>query len=109
MIKSKPYLILTESNKALNLRVDTLNNTIKEKDNEISFLKSKINDLKNTLDYFKEKFEKLISLLYNKLHSWYDKEDKYIGVVNDMYEDNILDDDDIKDIKLSKEKDDFER
>jgi len=26
-----------------------------------------------------------------------------------MYEDNILDDDDIKDIKLSKEKDDFER
>ena len=57
----------------------------------------------------KEKFEKLISLLYNKLHSWYDKEDKYIGVVNDMYEDNILDDDDIKDIKLSKEKDDFER
>ena len=107
--KDKQINILTESNKALNLRVDTLNNTIKEKDNEISFLKSKINDLKNTLDYFKEKFEKLISLLYNKLHSWYDKEDKYIGVVNDMYEDNILDDDDIKDIKLSKEKDDFER
>jgi len=26
-----------------------------------------------------------------------------------MYEDNVLDDDDIKDLKLSKEKDDFER
>jgi len=26
-----------------------------------------------------------------------------------MYEDNILDDDDIKNLKLSKEKDDFER
>ena len=36
-------------------------------------------------------------------------QDKYIGVVNDMYEDNVLDDYDIKDLKLSKEKDDFER
>jgi len=26
-----------------------------------------------------------------------------------MYEDNVLDDDDIKDLKLSTEKDDFER
>ena len=36
---------------ALNLRVKTLNDIIKEKDNEISFLKSKINDLKNTIEY----------------------------------------------------------
>ncbi len=107
--KDKQIKTLTENNKALNLRVDTLNNTIKEKDNEISFLKSKINDLKDTLDYFKEKFEKLISFLHNKLHSWYDKDDKYIDVVNDMYEDGILDDEDIEDLDLSKEKDDFER
>ena len=33
---------------ALNLRVKTLNDTIKEKDNEISILKSKIQDLKIT-------------------------------------------------------------
>ena len=32
-----------------------------------------------------------------------------IDVVNDMYEDNVLDDDDMKDLKLSKEEDDFER
>lgn len=37
---------------ALNLRVKTLNDTIKEKDNEISILKSKIQDLKNMLDYW---------------------------------------------------------
>ena len=97
------------NNKALNLRVDTLNNTIKERDNEISFLKSKINDLKDTLEYWKDKFEKLISFLHNKLHSWYDKDDKYIDVVNDMYEDNVLNDEDIEDLDLSKEKDDFER
>ena len=33
---------------------------------------------------------------------------KYIDIVNDMYEENVLDDD-IKDLKLSKEKYDFER
>ena len=39
----------------------------------------------------------------------YDKDDKYINVVNDMYEDNVLDDEDIEDLDLRKEKDDFER
>lgn len=94
---------------ALNLRVKTLNDTIKEKDNEISILKSKIQDLKNMLDYWKDKFNKLISFLHVKLHSWYDKDDKYIDVVNEMYDDNILDDDDVEELDLSKEKDDFER
>ena len=107
--KDKTIKNLTENNTALTLRVKTLNNNIKEKDNEISFLKSKISSLKNTIEYWKDKFNKLISFLYSKLHNWYDKDDKYINVVNDMYEDNVLDDDDIKDLKLSKEKDDFER
>ena len=77
--------------------------------NEISFLKSKIKDLQNTLEYWKDKFEKLISFLHDKLHSWYDKDDKYIDVVNNMYNDNVLDDGDIEELDLSKEKDDFER
>ena len=100
---------LTENNEALNLRVKILNNTIKEKDDEISFLKSKIRDLKNTLNYWKEKFEKLMFFLHDKLHNWYDKDDKYIDVVNDMYEDKALDDDDIEYLDLSKEKEDYER
>ena len=98
--KNTKIKTLTENNEALNLRVKTLNDTIKEKDNEISFLKSKIHDLKNTIEYWKNKFEKLIS---------YDKDDKYIDVVNDMYEDSILDDDDIEELDLGIEKDDFER
>ena len=77
--------------------------------NEISFLKSKIKDIQNTLEYWKDKFEKLISFLHDKLHSWYDKDDKYIDVVNNMYNDNVLDDGDIEELDLSKEKDDFER
>ena len=107
--KDKTIKTLTENNKALTLRVKTLNNNIKEKDNEISFLKSKISSLRNTIDYWKDRFDKVISFLYSKLHNWYDKDDKYINVVNDMYEDNVLDDDDIEDLDLSKEKDDFER
>ncbi len=107
--KNKQINILTENNKALNLRVTTLNNTIKEKDNEILYLKSKLNDLKSALEYFKDKFNALISFLHRKLHSWYDKDDKYIDVVNEMYEDNILNDEDIKNLDLSKEKDDFEK
>ena len=69
-----------------------------------------MNDLKNTLNYWKDKFEKLISFLHSKLHRWYDKDDKYIEVVNDMYEDNVLNDEDIGDLGLGKENnDDIER
>ncbi|HIU11793.1 MAG TPA: plasmid recombination protein, partial [Candidatus Onthocola stercorigallinarum] len=100
---------LTENNKALNLRVNTLNDTIREKNKEIYKLNSIINDIKSTLDYWKDKFDKLITFLHSKLYTWYDKDDKYIDVVNDMYEDNVLDDKDIKDLDLNKEKDDFER
>ena len=46
-------------------------------------------NFQNTIEYWKDKFDKLISFLYSKLHNWYDKDDKYIDVVNDMYEDII--------------------
>ena len=77
----------------------------------------------STLDQAREGFslpeqkEKLIEFCKSKgyeIHKVYAdegisaKDDKYIDVVNDMYEDNVLDDDDIED--LSKEKnDDIER
>ena len=63
----------------------------------------------STLVRVLDKFEKLISFLHDKLHSWYDKDDKYIDVVNDMSEDEVLDDDNIKNLGLNKEKDGFER
>lgn len=50
-----------------------------------------------------------MTFLYSKLHNWCDKDDKYIDVVNDMYEDNVIDNNDIEDLNLSKEKDDYER
>ena len=102
------------------LELDTTSNEIKEqinnlkvsklnKDNliikdEISSLKSTINSLKNTISYRKDKFDKLVSFLHSKLHNWYDKDDKYIGAVNDI----VLDDEDIEDIGINNEKDDYE-
>ena len=90
------------------LRVKTLEKSNNEKDKEIISLKNKIFSLSNTIDYWKNKFEKLINFLHGKLHNWIDKDDKYIDVVNDMYQDNVLDDEDINDLDLSKEKDNFE-
>ncbi len=57
---------------------------------------------KERMELSLEKLIKLIPFLYSKLHSWYYKNDKYIDVVNDMY-------DDIEELDLSKEKDDYER
>ena len=104
----KQIQTLTENNEALSLRVKTLEKSNNEKDKEILSLKNKIFSLSNTIDYWKNKFEKLINFLHSKLHNWIDKDDKYIDVVNDMYQDNVLDDEDINDLDLNKEKDDFE-
>ncbi len=80
-------------------------NIIKEKDKKISKLNSII-DIKNTLNYWKDNFDKLMSFLSSKLHNWYDK---YVDIVNDRYQDDILDNEDLEELDLSKEKDDFER
>lgn len=106
--KNNKIKTLTENNEELSLRVKTLEKNNAEKDKEIISLKNKIFSLSNTIDYWKNKFEKLIDFLHSKIHNWIDKDDKYIDVVNDMYQDNVLDDEDINDLNLNKEKDDFE-
>ena len=106
--KNKKIKTLTENNEALSLRVKTLEKSNNEKDKEIISLKNKIFSLSNTIDYWKNKFEKLIDFLNSKILNWFDKDDKYIDVVNDMYQDNVLDDKDIEELDLNKEKDNFE-
>ena len=56
-------------------------------------------------NFWKNKFEKLIDFLHSKIHNWFDKDDKYIDVVNDMYQENDLNDEDIQDLDLSKNDD----
>ena len=106
--KNKKIKTLTENNEALSLRVKTLEKSNNDKDKEIIYLKNKIFSLSNTIDYWKNKFEKLIDFLHSKLHNWIDKDDRYIDVVNDMYQDNVLDDEDINDLELEKNEEDLE-
>lgn len=54
-----------------------------------------------------KKFNKIISFIHRKIHNWFDKDDKHIDVVNEMYQDDVLDDNDINDLDLSKN-DNFE-
>ena len=67
-----------------------------------------VKDWESLIEFWKNKFEKLIDFLHGKIHNWFDKDDKYLDVVYDMYQDNVLDDDDINYLDLNKEKDDFE-
>ena len=99
---------LEKENYKLKQTIEDLNYQINENKEEINKLKSTINNLKQTISYWKDKFDKLISFLHSKIHNWYDKDDKYLDVVNDMYKDDVLDDEDIEDIELSTEKDDYE-
>ena len=99
---------LEKENYKLKQTIKDLNYQINEDKEEISKLKSTINNLKQTISYWKDKLDKLISFLHNKIHNWYDKDDKYLDVINDMYKDEILDNEDIEDIGLSTKKDDYE-
>ena len=106
--KEKNIAKLEKENYKLKQTIEDLNYQINEDKEEISKLKSTINNLKQTISYWKDKFDKLISFLHSKIHNWYDKDDKYLNVINDMYKDEVLDDEDIEDIGLSTEKDDYE-
>ena len=99
---------LEKENYKLKQTIEDLNYQINEDKEEISKLKSTINNLKQTISYWKDKFDKLISFLHIKIHNWYDKDDKYLNVINDMYKDEVLDDEDIEDIGLSTKKGDYE-
>lgn len=99
---------LEKENYKLKQTIEDLNYQINEDKEEISKLKSTINNLKQTISYWKDKFDKLILFLHSKIHNWYDKDDKYLNVINDMYKDEVLDDEDIEDIGLNKEKNDFD-
>ena len=99
---------LEKENYKLKQTIEDLNYQINEDKEEISKLESTINNLKQTISYWKDKFDKLISFLHSKIHNWYDKDDKYLNVINDMYKDEVLDDEDIEDIGLSTKKGDYE-
>lgn len=92
-------------------RDDKIENLQYELDNandNIDELEDKVSELQNIVDYFKELWKKFIEFLQNKFFS----NDKYDDFINELYEEYILDDNDIDMIQNNKnndKSDDFER
>ena len=85
----------------LQYELDNANDTIDE-------LEDKVSELQNIVDYFKELWRKFINFLQNKFFS----NNKYDDFIDDLYNEDILDDNDIDIIQNNRsndKSDDFER
>lgn len=91
--------ILTENNKALTLKVDTLSKNIDNKNKEIKELKSDNKYLQEMVDYFKNLFSRLVKFIKNKMFGKDKEREDYWKVSKDMYEHGIFSDDTIESIK----------
>ena len=89
-------------------RIEELEYDLNNANDSIYELEDKVSKLEETLKYFKELWKKFIEFLQNKFFS----SDKYDEVINDLYDEDILDDDEIDIIQNNKnneKNDDFER
>lgn len=91
--------VLTENNKALSLKVDTLSKNIDTKNKEIKELKQENKHLNETVNYFKNLFSKLVKFIKNKMFGKEKEREDYWKVSKDMYEHGIFSDDTIESIK----------
>ena len=113
----KKIKTLTENNEALNLRVKTLTNTIKEKDKKIDDLEEENYSLKEKLEYWKNKFISFINLIKHRIFSFKHR-DNYYELSKDLYNNQIISKETFTDIKenydyskehsKNKSKDDFD-
>ena len=101
---------LTKNNEALTLRVENLIKNIKSKDKEIEELKEENHSLKITLEFWKDKFLRVMSLIKDKLLGKEKEREKYFDVSKDFYKKGIIKEDTFNELKdkykFSKEYDD---
>ena len=91
--------ILTENNRALKLKVDTLSKNIDNKNKEIKELKSDNKHLQEMVDYFKNLFSRLVKFIKNKMFGKDKEREDYWKISKDMYDHGIFSDDTIESIK----------
>ncbi len=96
-VKNLQQRIKNRDNKIneLEYKLDFANDTIDE-------LEDKISKLEEMLEYFKKLWKRFIEFLQNKFFST----DKYDNFINDLYDEEILDDNDINIIQNNKSKND---
>ena len=112
--KINENIILTENNKVLNLRVSVLENKIDKQDKKLEKLEKENNILQKSLKYVKDKVEKLINYMKDKM--FHKDRDKYMDFSRDLYNHGILDIEEMYSIKKDydysknndKNKDDFD-
>lgn len=95
-----------------NEEINDLRYDLNNKDNEMSSLKSKIKDLKDLLDYWKHKFQRVVKFIHDKIHGIFcDKDDKYKEMADNLFINGIMDEKKYTSVINKKEKnhDGFER
>lgn len=107
----KAIRVLTENNKALELRVKNLTFKTENQEELISDLKQDNFNLKYRLQQLEEFFKKLVNL-FKRMIKKDSKKESYLEVLEDMHNNRIISDNTIDDIlnnkNTIKEKDDFE-
>ena len=89
-------------------RIEELEYDLNDANETIDELEDKVSELEKIVDYFKELWKKFIEFLQNKFFST----NKYDDFINDLYNEDIIDDNEIDIIQnnsRNKEKDEFER
>ena len=97
--------------KLQNEEIKDLQYDLSNKDNEISTLKSKIEDLKDTINW-KDKFQRVVKYIHDKIHAIFgDKGDKYKEMADNLFINGIMDEKEYISVinKKEKNRDDFER
>lgn len=97
--------------KLQNEEIKDLQYDLSNKDNEISTLKSKIEDLKDTINW-KDKFQRVVKYIHDKIHAIFgDKGDKYKEMADNLFINGIMDEKKYTSVinKKEKNRDDFER
>ena len=95
-----------------NEEIKYLRYDLNDKDDEISRLKTKKADLKDTIDYWKDKFQRVIKYIHDKIHEIFgDKNDKYKEMADNLFINGIIDEKEYTSVinKKDKNRDDFER
>jgi len=78
----------------------------------VSRLKSKMEDLKDTLDYWKDKFQRVVKYIHDKIHCIFgDKDDKYKEMADNLFINGIMYEKEYTSVinKKEKNRNDYER
>ena len=102
-----------EEIRSLKYRISDKDDIIEDQDNQILFLKSKIEDLREALDYWKEKFHKILEYIHDKIFGIYEDEEMktYHLMADNLYINDIIDEKEYNSVinKKERNRDDFER